>query len=132
MINAADYFGGHYNRFWLNVQAMCDANLQFVYISVVAAPGKMNNNRAFGRLSELRKWLDGLPEEYFVIGDGAYTLSNKILIPFSGSQKHTTHNRTYSFYLSQMCIHIEMAFGNLTTKWRIFRSNLSGSSLYIT
>ena len=127
VINSADYFSGHYNRYGFNVQAICDANLRFIYMSI-AAPGKTNDNRAFGRLSELRKWLDGLPDEYFIIGDGAYTLSNRILIPFSGAQKHTTHNRTFNFYLSQMRIRIEMAFGRLSTKWRIFRTNLSGTS----
>ena len=50
-----------------------------------------------------------------------------MLIPFSGAQKSLPHNRTYNFYLSQLQIRIEMAFGRLTTKWRIFRSNLNYS-----
>ena len=44
--NPVDFQSGHYQRFGLNVQAMCDANLRFSYISV-AATGGTNNARAF-------------------------------------------------------------------------------------
>jgi len=124
--NALDYRSGHYQRYGLNIQAMCDANLRFLYFGVVA-PGKTNDLRAFNRCLELRQWLQSLPEEYFIIGDNAYQLSNKVLIPFSGSEKHQTYKRTYNFYLSQLRIRIEMAFGRLTTKWRIFRRQLDCS-----
>ena len=39
-------------------------------------------------------------------------------------QRDQPNNRTYNFYLSQQRIRIEMAFGLLCTKWRIFHSNL--------
>ena len=47
-----------------------------------------------------------------------------MLIPFSGAAKHITYNRCFNFYLSQLRIRVEMSFGRLTTKWRIFRRNL--------
>ena len=121
--NATDYFSGHYQRFGLNVQAMCDANLHFTYFGVIG-PGRTNDSRAFNRCLELRKWLENTPDEYWIVGDNAYTLSNTLLIPFSGASKHRIYNRSYNFYLSQLRIRIEMAFGRLTTKWRIFRRNL--------
>ena len=40
--NQTDYFSGHYQCYGLNVQAMCDPNLLFLYVSV-AAPGKVND-----------------------------------------------------------------------------------------
>ena len=40
--NRTDYMSGHYQRYGLNVQAMCDPNLRFAYFSV-AGPGKMND-----------------------------------------------------------------------------------------
>ena len=40
--NSTDYMSGHYQRCGLNVQAMCDPNLQIVYFSV-AGSGKMND-----------------------------------------------------------------------------------------
>eukprot|EP00978_Attheya_sp_CCMP212_P041902 scaffold246557_cov35-Attheya_sp.AAC.1 len=76
-VNAADYFSGHYQRFGLAVQAMCDANLLFMYVGV-AAPGKTNDLRAFNRLIKLKNWFDGLPPHYFVRGDNAYIPSRTI------------------------------------------------------
>ena len=124
--NATDYYSGHYQCFGLNIQAVCDSNLRFIYFSV-AAPGRTNDSRVFGRCLKLRKWLDNLPPEYFVVGDNAYTLTDNLLIPFSGSSKSSLYNSVYNFYLSQLRIRIEMAFGRLTTKWRIFRKNLNCS-----
>ena len=91
------------------------------------SPGRTNDCRAFSRLIELRKWFAKLPAEYFIVGDNAYPLDDSLQIPFSGSQKKNSYNRAFCFYLSQLRIRVEMAFGLLTVKWRIFRTNLMGS-----
>ena len=111
----------------MNIQAICDAKLRFIYIAV-AAPGKTGDARAFKRLHRLRHWLKKLPDKYFIIGDNAYIVDNTMLIPFSGAQKMFPQNDAYNFYLSQLRIRIEMAFGRLTTKWRIFRRNLESTT----
>ena len=125
--NQLDYRSGHYQRYGLNIQAMCDANLRIIYFAV-AGPGKMNDARAFRRLIGLRRWIDDLDEGYYISGDNAYPLSNNLLIPYSGSEKHEMYKDVYNFYLSQLRIRIEMCFGRLTTKWRIFRSDLTFST----
>ena len=51
--NPSDYFSVHYQIHGLNVQAMCDANLRIIYISVVGL-GKMNNARTYRRLIGLQ------------------------------------------------------------------------------
>ena len=122
--NQTDYFSGHYQCYGLNIQAMCDPNLIFLYI-VIAAPGKVNDIQAFHRCQTLIDWLKALPEQYFILGDNAYPLSPKILVPFSGSEYYAEHNRIFNFYLFQLRIRIEMAFGRLTTKWRIVRNTLN-------
>ena len=99
----SDFFSGHYQKHGLNVQAICDAYLCITYIAV-AANGGTNDIRAFKRLKELRRWIDTLPIGFFCIGDNAYKLMNKFLIPFSGSNKHIVENDTYNFYLSQIRI----------------------------
>jgi DDE superfamily endonuclease len=71
--------------------------------------------------------MDDLPNGYYMIGDNAFTLSNKMLIPFSGAQKNEEHKRTYNFNLLPLRIRIEIAFGRMTTKWRIFRRPLDTS-----
>lgn len=63
------------------------------------------------------KSLENTP--YFLVGDNAYRLSDQLLIPYSGNNL-TECERTYNYYLSQLRIRIEMVFGQMTTKWRIF------------
>jgi hypothetical protein len=128
--NQRDYFSGHYQIFGVNVQAICDAHLSFLYLSV-AGPGGMNDIRAIGKCTELVRFIEAMPEQYFLLGDNAYALSEKILIPFSGAQKKVVENDAYNYYLSQLRIRIEQAFGLLTTKWRIFRAPIN-ASLYMT
>ena len=41
--NQADYFSGHYQAYGLNIQAMCDPDLLFLYVAV-AGPGKINDD----------------------------------------------------------------------------------------
>ena len=92
--------------------------------SQVHAGKPENHTRVFRRCLGPQKWLDKITHEYFLLGDNAYWLSNKLLIPFSGAQKHAKYNCLYSFYLSRMWVQIKMAFEQLTTKQRIFRRNL--------
>jgi hypothetical protein len=125
--NQTDYYSGHYQCYGLNVQAMCDPNLNF-HLFGIAAPGKVNNMRSFHRCNQLLKWLEALPPEYYISVDNAYTLCQKILIPFSGAKKYDEDNRTFNFYLSQLRVRVEMTFGVLTTKWRILRRALNYSS----
>ena len=124
--NQVDYFSGHYQCYGLNIQAMCDPDLIFMFLSVTA-PGKVNDVRAFHRCNILLDWLEALPNENFIGGDNAYPISQKVLIPFSGSEALDDDNLTYNFYFSQLRIRIEMAFGRFTTKWRILRSTMNNS-----
>ena len=97
--------------------------MRFLYIAV-AGPGKLNDSRAKKRLASFNKWLDELPSKYFIVADNAYSLSHNLLVPFCGGQKADDYNDSYNFHLSQLRIRVEMALGRLTTKWRIFRTDL--------
>ena len=124
--NPADYYSGHKKTFGVNVQAVCDHTLRFRFVCV-AAPGKTNDHRAFGYCTTFLAWLEALPSGYFIVGDNAYPLSNKILTPFKGRKKVETYNSSFNFYLSQLRIRIEMAFGRMTTKFRIMRTKMTCS-----
>ena len=121
--NTAHYYSGDYQRYGVNVQAVVDANLRFIYFGTIG-PGRTNDARAFNNCIKLRQWIDSLPDRHFIIGDNAYPLSDKVLIPFSGAMKHVPTNQTYNFFLGQLRIRCEMAFGLLATKWQIFRRPL--------
>ena len=123
--NPRAYYSGHYCCFGLNVQAMCDANLKFNYLAV-SSPGGTPDVTAYRECS-LHDQIEALPNGFHVVGDPAYILTEKLLIPYSGPERVETNNNVFNFFLSQLRIRIEMAFGLLTTKWRIFRRPLEGN-----
>jgi hypothetical protein len=68
-----------------------------------------------------------LPDGFFAVGHNAYLLSPTLLIPYSGQDKRDKSKDAFNFYLSQLQIRIEQAFGLLVTKWRIFKKPLEVS-----
>jgi hypothetical protein len=124
--NPMAYMSGHYGMFGLNCQGICDAREHFLFFGVVA-PGKTNDVVAFELCHSIKEALSALPYGLFIVSDAAYTLSEKLLVPFVGSQKKDPLNDAYNFYLSQVRIRIEMAFARMVTKWRILRAPLLGS-----
>lgn len=123
--NQAAYFSGHYQCYGLNCQALCDPDLLFMYFCV-AAPGKTNDSRAFDRCTFLKDWLARLPDGYFVGGDCAYILTKKLVTPYTAAEiGGVERKRILNYYISQLRIRIEMAFGLLTTKWRRLRAMLN-------
>jgi hypothetical protein len=120
--NVRIYHSGHYQRMGLNVQAMVDANLRFMYLAVLAG-GRSSDVQAY-RKSKLKNWIESLPPWYFVAGDNAYVCTEHLLTPFCGSSRSLPEYDAYNFFLSQMRIRVEMAFGMLVTKWRILRASL--------
>jgi hypothetical protein len=104
---------------------MCDYRSRFTFFAV-AAPGKCANQVAFERTS-LPALMEALPIGKYLVGDAAYSVGEKMLVPFSGSQRNNANNDGYIFCLSQLRIRIEMAFGLMSNKWRILRTPLQTS-----
>jgi hypothetical protein len=48
----------------------------------------------------------------------AYGFSEQSRIPFGGAHRNVVENDANNYYLLQLRIRIEHAFGLLTTKWR--------------
>lgn len=57
-----------------------------------------------------------LPDGYFIIADNACTFLTTLLIPYSGKDKQDSFKDAYDFFLSQLHIHTEQAFGLLVSK----------------
>ena len=119
------FHSGHYGVYGLNVQAVCNHRSQFIFFGVVA-PGKCGDQVAFERTS-LPALMQALPVGTYLVGDAAYSVSEKMLVPFTGSQRNNPSHDAHNFYLSQLRIRIEMAFGLMTNKWRILRAPLQTS-----
>ncbi|KAE9353657.1 hypothetical protein PF008_g4904 [Phytophthora fragariae] len=112
-------FSGHYDTMGLNVQAVCDSKSRFIFFAV-AAPGSSSDIRTL-RQTFLFQFVDSLPTGRYLIGDCAYVPTEHMLTPFGGSRKAISAHDNYNFYLSQLRIKIEQAFGLMTTKWRRLR-----------
>ena len=120
--NVLAYYSGHYKHDSLNVQALSDYRGKFLYFAV-AAPGSFPDSNALA-LTRLKNWIDSLPSGFYVVADNAYIVSEHVLIPFSGTQRHVPQNSSYNYFLSQMRIRVEQAFGQFSVKWRIIRKPL--------
>jgi hypothetical protein len=75
----------------------------------------------------LAEIIENLPAGLFIAADAAYVVTEHVLIPFTGSQRQDRVKDTFNFFLSQLRIRIENAFGLLTTKWKILRKPLECS-----
>ena len=120
--NPRAFYSGHYGVYGLNVQAVCDRQSRFIFFGVVA-PGKCGDQVAFER-TPLSQYIKTLPAGYFLIGDAAYSVGESILTPFTGGHRNDPVKDAFNFFLSQLRIRIEMAYGLLTNKWRILHSPL--------
>ena len=105
----------------MNVQAVCDFDCKFTYASI-SCPGNVSDLLAFEE-SRLNEYVEALPIGIYVIGDNAYCDSEHCLTPFVGSAANSEED-AYNFFLSQLRIIIEMSFGLLVSKWRIFKRSL--------
>ena len=114
------YYSEHYCCYGLNIQAVCDASMRFIFFSV-AAPGRSSDQAALEKTS-LHTIISQLPLGLYIIGDAAYTVSDQMLVPFKGSSRQHPSKGAYNYYLSQMQIQIEMSFGILTKKWQVLQS----------
>ena len=81
--NLISYYSGHYESFGLNCQALVSNDLQFLYFGV-GSPGSTNNNVSYPSCVTLKDAIDSLPLGLYSVADAAYTLSEKLLIPFIG------------------------------------------------
>jgi DDE superfamily endonuclease len=120
--NVKSIFSGHYRAYGINIQAACDHRCRFIEVTV-ASPGGHNDLAAY-RKSTLPNIVNNLPVGYYVIGDNAYICLEHLLTSFSGDNRNDRTKDAYNFFVSQLRIRIEMAFGLLTTKWRILRQPL--------
>jgi hypothetical protein len=127
----AHYHSIHKKIHCLNVQAAVDYLLRLQYVCV-AAPGRTNDGRAFEWCKELVDFIQDLANDCYIASDNAYPLFNKILVPFKANQiGGDQHKVAYNFYLSQLRIPVEMAFGRMTQKFQIMRRKMTFAMVHL-
>lgn len=122
-VNQRSFHSGNYGHHGINVQAACDSMARFTYLSI-QCPGSTNDPVAFESCS-LSQQCASFPPSFHLVGDNAYVCNETMLTPYAGTQKLSSSKDSFNFYLSQVRIRIEQAFGLVVNKWRIFRSPLT-------
>jgi len=117
--NPRIYYSGLKQAFGVNMQAVCDVQLRFTYISVMC-PGSIPDVTSYKNCM-LPELVEPLPAGYHLVGDEAYPVSEQVLVPYSGNFPDNSPSGVFNHRLSQLRIRIEMAFGRLVNKFRIFR-----------
>ena len=74
-----------------------------LHIFSVAPSGK-SSDQAVLEKTLLHSIISQLPLGLYVIGDAAYTVSDQILVPFTGSNCQNPNKDAYNYILSQMQI----------------------------
>ena len=135
--NSGSCFINYKSFFSIVLQAVVDANGMFMAIDV-GDYGRNSDagvfaNSEFGKAFNSEKInlpkasiLPGTHQEfpYFLVGDEAYPLQTKLMRPFPRRQLDDKR-RIFNYRLSRARKVVELAFGLLATKWRIFRQPLA-------
>ena len=118
-LNQAQFHSGSKKKNCINMQAVCDAELKFLAISVQHT-GCTNDSEAFDT-SSLKDLCNLHVFPLHWLGDNAYTLTESMIVPFAGINHETDpHLESFNFYQSQIRITIERTFGVFIRRWGIF------------
>jgi len=120
----------YWNRkgfFALNVQAVCDYNYEFLWMSC-RTPGSNHDATALacsdlGQLLKNRTHpviLQLIAEGLCIAADDAYGDCELLATPWPGGGRGDEWRDAYNFYQSSARMHIEQAFGQLVGRWGIF------------
>jgi hypothetical protein len=70
------------------------------------------------------RYLDETGRTVFLLGDNAYTNSRYLITPYTKPKIISPFHDSLNFHVSQLRMRVEMAFGLLVSKWRIFKKPL--------
>ncbi|KAK3917591.1 Protein ANTAGONIST OF LIKE HETEROCHROMATIN PROTEIN 1, partial [Frankliniella fusca] len=119
--DAAQYVNRH-DTYSMNVQAVVDNQLLVRHLHV-GEVGSMNDKRVFRR-SPLCHDILKVEEERLLnadehlLGDGGYTLTDFMMIPFPNDARLTEEQASFNKKLSQCRVRVENAFARGKGKWR--------------
>lgn len=118
VLGAASYKNRN-RSYSINVQAVVD-NTLLVRDLVVGEVGSMHDARVFRRSILHHDLVEGtrLTADEHLVGDGAYTLTDFMMIPFPNNGHLNAEQRNFNRRLSQSRVRVENAFGRAKGKWR--------------
>ena len=120
--NPRSFFSGHCHRLGINVQAACDAHCRFTHFDA-RHPGSTNDAIAHAH-SQLPDMLAELPLGKFIVADNACQSNEHLITPFQGPHAEDPAKSAYNYFVSQLRIRIECAFGRMVAKFCILKRPL--------
>jgi hypothetical protein len=115
-----------------NCQAVCDYRRMFTFFAI-DCPGSCHDSVAFS-MSMLGKNLFRIPEPYYILGDAAYKVFDRVLVPYEGKGRNSVE-QNFNFFQLSLHMNIECSFGLLVARWgvlwRPLRSTLQHNILTI-
>jgi len=120
VLNTKRFYSGSKLKYSINMQGVCDSNLLFIAVTAKHV-GSTFDGEAF-ETSSLKDICTSVPFPFHWLGDAAYTLSQWMMIPWPGTNLHTTsmEKESFNFWHSQLRITIERCFGVFIARWGIF------------
>ena len=134
--NSGSHNFNYKQRFSVVLLALADAHLRFLYIDV-GTNGRVSDGGVYAK-SMLKQAMDGnhlnMPLEgllpgtstgvpYHMVGDDAFPMSVRMLKPFPG-QNLDSSKRIFNYRLSRARRVIENAFGVLSVKFRVLKTDI--------
>lgn len=134
--NSGSMYFNYKKYFSIVLQGLVDANYRFISVEV-GSYGKQSDGGIF-TTSSLYHHLEqdtfnipppkALPDTdiivpHVLVGDAAYPLKNYLMRPFSGQNLSPEHE-IFNYSLSRARRLVECAFGIITSKWRILKSEI--------
>ena len=115
------------DKFGLNMQAICDHMLRFTWVEI-KWPAATSDYLAWVTSSLCMMLEEGtgtvvIKPGFTLVGDNAYVKKPYMATPLKGIR--AGYEDGYNFYLSQLRITIERAFGVLVHRWSILRAPLT-------
>eukprot|EP00171_Calliarthron_tuberculosum_P012339 IDg12339t1 len=110
------------------VFAIVDGTYRFMYVAINCV-GSTHDSIVFSATKLVYELEDKLiPVPYHLVGDDAYTCSNYMLVPVPAMRApRGSVADAYNFFQCPLRIHVEKAFGQLLTRWRLLGSHPSFS-----
>ena len=106
------------------VQAVVSSEYKFMAVSV-ACTGSTHDSMAL-KMSHIGRYIDAqsIPFGYWIAADDAYMVCDNLVTPFRKSMLNK-YTESFNFFQSSHRMHVEQAFGQLVSRWRILKRPLA-------
>jgi hypothetical protein len=106
-----------------NVQCVVDHRGKFISYSIRS--GSQNDKQLFNRSWFGQHKHQCIPENCVFVADSGYKLFGHILTPYPISPHMSQEEKDYNFLQSSTRMRVEMAFGRLKSRFRLFKASLN-------